>query len=239
MDPLGHQAAEVDGGSGDGLGGALGTPRPLPPVGSGEADAERLGRRGAPVHGEREVAGADTEMGNVAQPVGGGPGDAQRVGHVGAVRPGLHQPRRGHRSRAHGRAVPDDPGPGRNGREGVGEGASRRAPVGEQFGRRPAGLLPRPVVDEAVRVGDLAEPGDERLRVFDGGEGGPIGPQQMPDLVGDGPALGGRHSRPALVREVGDEGIEVLALGTQIVEKRLQLRHATRVTLAARKSKLS
>ena len=126
-------------------------------------------------------------------------GVAQRVGDVEAVRPGLHQPGGGHRRRAHRRAEPRQPGavgqrrelprpapsgPARqrsSSRSGVGPRRRRAAASSTSGGQRRAGLGDR--AGEAVGVGR----GEQRLLV---------GPREVGDLVGDGPALG-RVSAPA------------------------------------------
>ena len=77
-------------------------------------------------------------------------GMAQRVGDVEAVRPGLHQPGRRHRGRAHRRAEPGQPGP-----------VGQRRPAG-----RPAPVAPGP----PARQQPLRRVGRPRARgVVDGG----------------------------------------------------------------------
>lgn len=75
------------------------------------------------------------------------------------------------------------------------------------------------LVDEGVGGGECF--GDfvgEGVGVGDGEEGGPVGPGEVGDLVGDRPAGGGGVAGPVGVVEVGDELVEFLALVVQVVD---------------------
>ena len=84
-------------------------------------------------------------------------------------------------------------------------------------------------VDEAVRVRDGAEhdlvPGGlvvvaaERVR---GQHGHLVGPEQMCDGGGDGPALGGGVPAPAVLAQAVDGRAELVALGREVVEQACQ-----------------
>ena len=76
--PLGDQHAEVLRRPRDALRGILGPPRPGRAVGRAQFHAERIRRRGKAVDREREVASADTDVGDRAQPRGRGPLHAER-----------------------------------------------------------------------------------------------------------------------------------------------------------------
>ncbi len=103
---LGDQEAEVVRRPGHGLRGVLRPPGPHGPRGRDEGDPELLRRRRLAADGEAEVARAHAEVGDVPHPVGDRRLDAECLVDVEPVRPGLHEPRGGHRRRRHGRPVP-------------------------------------------------------------------------------------------------------------------------------------
>ena len=77
------------------------------------------------------------------------------------------------------------------------------------------------VVDEGVHVGQRG--GDQFAEcrfVGDGQQRHPVGPQQMADLVGDGPPRGGRRQGPLVGADPGHEGVEGVAFCLQIVHDR-------------------
>ncbi len=220
--PLGHQPAEVDGRPGHRLRGVLGSPRPDVAVGSGQVDAELLGRHVQPVGGEGEVAGAYAEVGDVADPRRLLRLDPERLVHVEAVGPRLHEARGRHRGRRHRRAEPRQLLAVRHLGERGGQLLAARPPALQQVGV--AGDLEGARVDEAVRVRDGGEhhlvPRGLALR-----RTGPrgqrrdlVGPRQVGDLGGDVPP--GRRGRrvPARVVEVGDERVEPVPLGGEVGE---------------------
>ena len=95
-----------------------------------------------------------------------------------------------------------------------------RGPAGEHLVAGQRGELVGARVDEAVRVRDRAEhdlvPGGlvvvaaERVR---GQHGDLVGPEQVRDLGGDGPALGGGVPLPAVLAQAVDGRAELVALG--------------------------
>ncbi len=103
---------------------------------------------------------------------------------------------------------------------------SRGAPVGEQLGRRQGRKFFGTLVDEARRVG-----GRTRQHVGESGlvghrdQGDAVGPQQVSDLVRDGPAGRGRRVGPALGLQRRDQGVERLALGAQVLDHRCGTGH--------------
>ena len=92
-------------------------------------------------------------------------------------------------------------------------------PVGEQLGGRNGRQLIGRGVDETDRVvhRGLHHVG-ERVLVGDRHQGAAVGPQQVPDLVGDRPARGGRRRGPALIGERRDQRVELVAFGAQVVD---------------------
>ena len=175
---------------------------------------------------EREVPGAHPQMGDGLQPRRPLHGDSERVGDVDAVRPGLHQAGGGHRGPTHRWAEPVQ-------FAAVGHGPQRGVQVGtgqppgcQKFGRRQFGRLGGAVVDEGGDRGLGSDhQGVERRLIGDREQRHPVGPPQVPDLMGDGPPRGRRHQRPLLGRQWRDEGVERLALGVQIVDHRASQAH--------------
>ena len=90
-------------------------------------------------------------------------------------------------------------------------------PVGEQLGRRGRGKFIGARLDEADRVGrsGFQQSGERRL-VGDRRQRGAVGPQQVPDLVRDGPTLSGRRRGPAILGKRRDQRIELVAFGAQV-----------------------
>ena len=221
---LGDQQAEVEGVSGDALRGVLGSVDPRRAVGRGQFDAERLGGRGDPVQRVGEVAGADAEADDVPQPGGRLPRGAECVGDVLAVCPGLHDPGRGHAGDADRRPVPGEPAAWRLCGQRQEQFGAAGAPVGEQFTGLLRGARLGARVDEAVRVGRgrrlcLAVEG---VLVAGREQGAPVGPGQVGDLVGDGPAGGGRGACPQAGGDVGarcdEQGVQVVAFGPKVLQ---------------------
>ena len=60
-----------------------------------------------------------------------------------------------------------------------------------------------------------------------------VGPQQVRDLVGDGPAGCRRGRGPPLGRQVGDQAVEFVAFGTQIRHDRARSGHAGHLSRVA------
>ena len=166
---------------------------------------------------ERVIAGAHPQMRDRPQSLGGGPFDAKGVGDVKPVRPGLHQPRGSHRRRAHRRPEPRQFAALGNRQQRVVQPAAGDPPVGEQLGRRYGRQFLGARVDEADRIRRRGGQhfGEPRL-VGDRGQGDPVGPQQVPDLVGDGPARRRRRIGPALGGKWRHQRVEVVAFGTQV-----------------------
>ena len=76
-------------------------------------------------------------------------------------------------------------------------------------------------IDEAGRIlGRLLEQRGEAGLVGDRDERDAVGPQQMRDLVGDGPTRRRGGFGPAHGGQVGDEGVEFVALGAQVGHNR-------------------
>lgn len=219
MDALGDEEAEVEGRSGDLLGGTLGAVRPQLAVGGGEFDAEGFGGRRDPPYEEGVVAGPVADPGDVPQPGGRRAYGPEGVGDVLAVRPGLHQPGGGHGGGAHRRPVPGEPDPGRDRAQGLLELLAAGPPAGEEFGGRQLRALLRALVDEAVGGGEgLLGLGGEGVGVGGGEEGGPVGPGEVGDLMGDRPAGRGGRRGPPILAQLSDETVEFFTLVTQVVE---------------------
>ncbi len=226
MGALGDQEAEVEGGASDALGGALVAVRPHLTGGRGQFHPELLGRRGQSVHPEGEVARPHPEPGHMPEPVGGWAHHTQGVGDVQPVGPGLHQPGRGHGGGGHGRAVPGETGTGRCAAQGPVEGGTPVAPGRQQLGGREYGALLRSLVHERAGCGERLL--DQRLEgagVGDRQQGRAVGPGEVRDLVGDGPAGRGGGQGPPLRAQLGHELVEFTALGTQVVDDGRRVGH--------------
>jgi hypothetical protein len=224
---LGDEQAEIDRGAGDPLRGVLGTMGPQLARGGADLDAELVLRRGQSPYREGEVPGPHTDADHMPEPVGGCAPHTQGVGHVLAVGPGLHEPAGGHGGGRHGRPEPGEPGVPR-GRlpQGVVQLPPAVPPAGEQFGgAEPDAFLGAVVHEGAGRrerlLGELLE---GRL-VAHGEQGGPVGPVQMGDLVGDAPARSGRRACPLALGQLGHEQVEFPAFLTQVVEDGRRIGH--------------
>jgi len=175
--PLGDQQAEVLRRPRHPLARILRTPRPRGAVGSRQLDPKRICRRGEAVDREREVAGADTDVGDRVQARGRGPFHTEGVGDVEAVRPRFHQPCGGHRRGAHRWAEPGQLVTVGDRQQRVVQPMSGGPPVGKQIGGRCGGDLFCAPVDEAARVlGSGPEHLCEAGIVVDRQQRDPVGP---------------------------------------------------------------
>jgi hypothetical protein len=85
-------------------------------------------------------------------------------------------------------------------------------PVGEQLLRRRGGEFRGALVDEAGRIGGRGlQHRSETGFVGDGDQRDTVGPQQMRDLVRDGPARRGSGLGPPVGGQVGDERVQLVA----------------------------
>ena len=142
---------------------------------------------------------AHADVCDVAQARGRLPRQAETVHNVLTVRPGLHDPRGGHRGRCHGRAEPWEFLAARDGGEGVNHCFTAGAPLVEEVSGRQLGAFGGYVVDEGGRCAERGlQAGGERVRVGRGEDGDVVGPGEVRDLVRDGPA--GRRARAPPLR---------------------------------------
>ncbi|VXC45847.1 hypothetical protein AERO9AM_70375 [Aeromicrobium sp. 9AM] len=152
---------------------------------------------------------------------------AEGLTDVVAVRPGLHDPRRRHRGRAHGRTEPRDLLAVRDAAQRGVERDPALTPRREQLlGRQHRHLLGA-VVDIALGIGGgPLQAAAELVLVGDRCQGGRVGPVQVADLVPHRPALGRRDSRPAIGRQSGHPRVELQALVHEVRQQSFQNRHA-------------
>ena len=212
--PLGDQQAEVERRPGDALRGVLGAPGPRSPSGRRELHPERLGRRRQPVRGVGEVAGADAECGDVPQPrrwpAGGGRARRRRPGRAPRSPSAGRWPSRRRSSAARTRAA-------RARRAAAASAAaSSSRPARQRASSSPGrgGARSRGLVDE--RVEPRKRPARRRPAKPSGSVSREqrllVGPGEVRDLVGDGPALGRCRRQPGGVLEIGDDPVEGVGL---------------------------
>src|SRR5699024_7474424 len=79
---------------------------PVLPLRSGQRDMERGTRRIQRMHAESEIAGTDSEPGNLPQPRSRLVRKPQCIGNILTMGPGLHQTCRGHRPGTRGGTEP-------------------------------------------------------------------------------------------------------------------------------------
>ena len=232
---LGAHQAEVFGGPGDGLGRIGGAEGPRGPRGARERHVDR-GRRGLvtadPV---RPLARDESEVGDVAEPIGRDEPLTERVRDIGAVRPGLHQPGREERPRAHRSSVPVDPGSFVHGRARPVERRPIGSPAFEHLrGRHRSVLLERDVVEARVFTAheqlfdavQIARRVDDRL----GRRGVEVG--EVSDLVRDIPPRTRCRCSPSFMVQRGDERVEGLLFVDEVVSDLAEFAHdsSTRAT---------
>lgn len=203
---VGAPEAEVERAAPDALGGVFGTPCPEFAVGTGELDAELLGRHRRLRRVERQ-----SPAGHVPEPPGRRVRGPERVEDVLPARPGFPPPERHHQHRGHLRTEPGE----RVVQRHVTERGRRCGPAGAPAFEQDRPRLGRPGGGFEVGVLRL---GVEGFRTSDGGQDVRVGGGAVGDLVGDRPARG--RGRPGPVRFGGVEGVEFVPFGDEIREYR-------------------
>jgi hypothetical protein len=216
--------AEVEGGTGDLLGGVGVAPCPGAAVGGVEHHPNRVDRRPPAAQPVRVGSGGHAQVGDVAEPGGRGAVDAEGVGHVLAVGPRLHQPGGDRARRAHVGAVPRQPGP----RIGIDERLDQRQPGTGEPGEDVVGRKVTGVGGDLVRhVGapshHHSRSGAEALGVDQRLHGGVVEVRQVRDLVADPPARSRRRELPVVDGERLQHAEQVVGLVPEVGDERWQV----------------
>ena len=170
-----------------------------------------------------EPPGADADVGHVAQAIGRSPLDPECVGDVLTVGPRLHQPSGDERAGAHRRAVPRHPA------LGVDRPGLRRRAAGDRSATRRAARhqrgCGRPATDGS---GPSTTAREQELGVR--GEAVGVGQRQQrplveePEVAQSGRRRSSRRRRRHRQVGTGDERVEVIVFGGQVVAQRVHRR---------------